>query len=250
MTTAIANSQRAVQSTLDQSQAADLFQKLVIAGDLSTLSEPQRVEYYKLVCEQVGLNPYHKPFDLLKLSGKLTLYANKGATSQLTALHNLRVTIVSKEIIGDQYVVTARCEHPSGATSEDIGAVPIKGLSGDAAANAIKKALTQAKRRAIMSACGFGMLDETEVTQVPGAQTVAVELPAVVELSDEEKDAVTTWCDQIAGCVNAEELTAIVKALQPVTVESVKVAAREAVANKAKALDLVWNKGAFREVVR
>jgi len=75
-------------------------------------------------------------------------------------------------------------------------------------------------------------------------------LPAVVELSDEEKDAVTTWCDQIAGCVNAEELTAIVKALQPVTVESVKVAAREAVANKAKALDLVWNKGAFREVVR
>lgn len=250
MTTSIANSQRAVQSTLDQSQAAELFQKLVIAGDLSTLSEPQRVEYYKLVCEQVGLNPYHKPFDLLKLSGKLTLYANKGATSQLTALHNLRVTIVSKEIIGDQYVVTARCEHPSGATSEDIGSVPIKGLSGDAAANAIKKALTQAKRRAIMSACGLGMLDETEVTQVPGAQTVAVELPAVVELSEEEKDAVATWCDQIAGCVNAEELTAIVKALQPVTVESVKVAAREAVANKAKALDLVWNKGAFREVVR
>jgi hypothetical protein len=49
----------------------------------------------------------------------------------------------------------------------------VKGLSGEALANALMKAETKAKRRATLSICGLGMLDETEVEDVPG-----VRLPA------------------------------------------------------------------------
>ena len=49
----------------------------------------------------MGLNPLTQPFAYLKLNGKLVLYALKGATEQIAAIHNISVTL------GE-----SRCEHP------------------------------------------------------------------------------------------------------------------------------------------
>jgi hypothetical protein len=76
------------------------------------------------------------------------------------------VQITSREHINDLYIVTARASLPDGRCDEEIGAVPIKGLSGDALANALMKASTKAKRRVTLSICGLGFLDESELETI------------------------------------------------------------------------------------
>ncbi len=248
MSHAITATNTAVAASINESQAAALFETLVVNGDLSAMSQEQRIQYYKLVCERVGLDPYQKPFDLIKLSGKLTLYANKTCTAQLTSIRGLRVAIVAREVIGDQYVVTARCETPTGSYSEDIGAVTIGGMRGDAASNAMKKAATQAKRRAILSACGLGMLDEEEVTQVQGAERI--ELPPIKPPTTPEQDeAISEWLAAIDAATGAEELTAIVMEMKTLD-DNIKSAIRDYVAQRAKELGLVWKAGLYHEVQR
>ena len=248
MSQAITATNTAVAASINESQAAALFETLVLHGDLSKMTQEQRIQYYKLVCERVGLDPYQKPFDLINLSGKLTLYANKTCTAQLTSIRGLRVAIVAREVIGDQYVVTARCETPTGSYSEDIGAVTIGGMRGDAASNAMKKAATQAKRRAILSACGLGMLDEEEVVQVQGAERI--ELPPIKPANTPEQDeAISQWLAAIDAATGPEELTAIVMQIKSVD-EGIKAPIREYVARRAKELDLIWKNGAYTEVQR
>lgn len=247
-TTAIQASTQAVATSVDVQQATALFQKLVINSDLSSLTQVEQIEYYKLVCQRVGLDPYQKPFDLIKLSGKLVLYANKTCTAQLTQLRNLKVSIVAREVVGDQYVVTARCETQAGGFSEDIGAVPIANLRGDAASNAMKKASTQAKRRAILAACGLGMLDEEETYQIAGAERVA--LPAIEEaLTDDQQQTLADMLALIDGATTAEEMTAVVAELKTADVV-LRDKTRDALVNKQNELGLVWNRGAYQEVQR
>jgi hypothetical protein len=56
-----------------------------------------------------------------------------------------------------------------GRTDAAKGAVNISGLKGEALANALMKAETKAKRRATLSICGLGFLDETEVEDIPAS---------------------------------------------------------------------------------
>lgn len=135
-------------------------------GDLSKLSDKDKLEHYKRVCESVGLNPLTSPLQYIPLNGKLVLYASKNTTEQLRATHNVSVVITSREKLADIYVVTARATMPSGRCDESIGSVNITGLKGDALANALMKAETKAKRRVTLSICSLGMLDETEVETI------------------------------------------------------------------------------------
>lgn len=148
-----------------------IISSLVIGGDLKGLSNEQRIAYYKYRCQQVGLDPSAKPFDLLTLNGKMVLYANAGCTQQLCQIHGLSPTITDRTILDGIYCVTSRVTGKDGRTTENMGAVPVGGLKGDALANAMMKALTKAHRRTILMHCGLGMLDETEVETIPGAQT-------------------------------------------------------------------------------
>lgn len=148
---------------------SEAIERVLITGDLSPLTPEQRVQYYNRVCESVGLNPYTRPFDYLKLNGKLVLYARKDATEQLRKIHQVSVVRLEREHIGDCYCVTAYARDASGREDSDTGVVAVKGLTGENLANAIMKATTKAKRRTTLSICGLGMLDETEVESIPGA---------------------------------------------------------------------------------
>jgi hypothetical protein len=147
----------------------EIISSLVINGDLKRLSPIQKVEYYNYRCQQAGLDPSAKPFDLLSLNGKEILYANASCTQQLTSIHKLSHTITAREVSEGVYCVFCRVTGPDGRSTENMGAVPVEGLKGDAKANAMLKATTKAIRRSVLAHMGLGMMDETEVETIPGA---------------------------------------------------------------------------------
>lgn len=187
----------------------NLMESVVIGGDLSGLSSLDRVLYYKQVCESMGLNPLTKPFEYMKLQGKLTLYARKDCTEQLRKINHISIAITSRELVDDCYVVCAKAVmmKDSERSDEAIGAVSIAGLKGEAKANAMMKAETKAKRRVTLSIAGLGMLDENEVETIPGVVIgEPVVQPTIREESlktligymaahDTPQDTITKWLD-------------------------------------------------------
>jgi len=150
--------------------AGDVLEQVVIQGDLANLEPAARVAYYKQVCESVGLNPLTKPFDYIKLNGKLTLYALRTCADQLRAIHGVSIKVIDKSLVDGLFTVHVSAQDKSGRQDEDIGSVMIAGLRGEAKANAMAKAMTKAKRRVTLSICGLGWLDENEVAGIKGAE--------------------------------------------------------------------------------
>ena len=124
----------------------------------------------------MGLDPYTKPFDLLRLNGREVLYCTRSGTQQLNKLHKVSHLITSRDTNTDAgvYIVTSKASLPDGRCTESLGAVNIQGLKGEAYANAIMKAETKAKRRATLDLLGLGVLDESEAESIPNATTVAI----------------------------------------------------------------------------
>lgn len=148
------------------------IENLLINGNLESLNEKQRIEYYSKVCDSLGLNPLTKPFDYIKLSGKLTLYANKNATEQLRKIYKVSILDMNTNQVGDVLVTKCKVQDGMGRTDVSTGAVTVGNLRGDALANAIMKSETKAKRRATLSICGLGMLDESELETIKDAYVV------------------------------------------------------------------------------
>ena len=160
---------------------ASALERVLVSGDLAGLSESQRLEYYRAVCESLGLNPLTRPFEYLRLNGKLVLYATRAAADQLRAIHGISIVDVRVEYKDDMIVVTVRGRDKSGREDVEVGVVSTVGLRGDAQANAFMKALTKAKRRLTLSLAGLGWLDETETESIPGAQRVTEPAQALTD---------------------------------------------------------------------
>lgn len=176
------NKNLALAETKQETAQAAMLERVIVKGDLSALSSADKTMYYRQVCESLGLNPLTSPFGYLKLSGREVLYAKKDATDQLRRVHGISVEIASQEAIDDLYIVVAKATDKTGRADEDTGVVSIKGLQGEAKANAIMKAITKAKRRATLSICGLGWLDETEADSIPNATACAVDAAVLDEI--------------------------------------------------------------------
>ena len=159
----------AIQTTQqpEGQEYAAIIERVLATGDLAKLSSSDRINYLNAICRSTGLNPLTQPFQYITLNGKLTLYARKDATDQLRKIHNVSISIVSREHINDVYIVTARATMPDGRTDESIGAVSIGNLKGDMLCNQIMKSETKSKRRVTLSICGLGFLDESEIETIP-----------------------------------------------------------------------------------
>lgn len=148
----------------------DVMHKLIIKGDLSQLSSEQKVAYYKALCERLGLDHVTKPFEIISMKGKEVVYATRACAAQLNKLYRVTHKILTRETTsnGEYYIVTARASLVSEKYryTESIGAVYIKGLSGEAFCNAMMKAETKAKRRSTLDLLGLGILDETEINDI------------------------------------------------------------------------------------
>lgn len=154
--------------------SAELLEQVVVNGDLAKLSAPQRLDYYRQVCQSIGLNPLSKPFDYINLNGKLTLYAKKDATDQLRKINGVSIDDIKTDDDGDWFVVTVKGSDKNGRRDVEIGAVAKSDMRGNYG-NAMMKAVTKAKRRLTLSLCGLGWLDETEIESIPDARPVIVD---------------------------------------------------------------------------
>lgn len=173
-----------LQNTADES----VVSALILNGDLSKLSASDKVKYYNGYCDRLGLDPFTKPFDILRLNNREVLYCTRTGTQQLNKLHSVSHTITSRDLIDAAgiYQVTARASLPDGRCTESIGAVNIGGLKGEAYANAIMKAETKAKRRATLDLLGLGVLDESEVESIPNVQTVPLTTKEQEKVADKK----------------------------------------------------------------
>lgn len=189
---------------------SETIAKLALDGDLKNLTNEEMLEYYKAICARVGLDPVARPFTRLELDGKEILYCTREGTSQLSNLHKLTRTIVSREEKDGCYIVTAKVTTPDGRSDEAIGAVSIekeegewvqgsgpkkyfrgngifKKLRGDALCNAIMKAESKAKRRATLDLVGLGMLDESEIESIRSSETERGTITESTVVSSEAK---------------------------------------------------------------
>lgn len=204
-------------------QMSDAIEAALMNGDLSKLDTAGRLQYYKGVCESLGLNPLTQPFAYIVLNGKLTLYAKRDCAEQLRKIHGVSITAFKAEQIGDLFVCTATGQNREGRTDTSTGAVPIKGLSGENLANAMMKAETKSKRRLTLSLCGLGLLDETEVegqsfaqpapppADVPQNRPVMISAPKTVQ--KQLKDSLSFQID--GNVVTAPVLDAVEKMTKP-----------------------------------
>lgn len=233
--------------TTGSDNMAALFNKLVLQADLSQLSEPELVQYYHAVCNRAGLDPMTKPFEVLTLQGRKTLYATKTAAAQLTAIHGVSVNIVDKGKLGDDtYYAQARVTKKDGSTVDDMGVVSIVNARGEGLSNAMMKAVTKAKRRAILSAFGIGLNDESEMEDLPGATLHRNAInPAIgAPLTDFEQDSVDELREMLRAATTAEQLTDYVVMLrtQP---QMIRDALKPAMTDAQERLGLIWKGGKY-----
>jgi hypothetical protein len=167
-------------------------EQAMLIGDISQMTDAQRIAYYVATCRSLHLNPLTKPFQALKGDdGKITLYPDKGCAEQLRKLHKVSVKVVGREFLDDLYIVTVRATTPDGREEEAQGVVPIskprgawkeyeyKGqprrrfepeidsqgqevmvpMTGADRAAALMRCETKAKRRATLAICGLGLPD-------------------------------------------------------------------------------------------
>lgn len=163
----------------------EIMSSLILKGDISGLDSKQRVQYVTKLCERIGLDPLTQPFKILKLQGKEVLYADKGCAQQLCKIYEISTEVTKREKIEDIYIVTVRASDKNGRFTDEDGAVTIGSSKGDILANAMMKAVTKAKRRAVLAFCGLGMLDETEIETIPKAITLPV-----IDVEAEKKETV------------------------------------------------------------
>lgn len=159
---------------------SQIIESLVLQGDISKMSAEQKVNYYNWLCKSLGLNPATQPFQIIKFQGKETLYAKKDATEQLRKIYGVSIIEIQDKLENEIFRVNVKIMDKKGRTDSGLGVVSLKGLSGDALCNAMMKAETKAKRRATLSICGLGILDESE-TDTIGSYEI-IDLPKEKQL--------------------------------------------------------------------
>lgn len=187
-------------------QAGESLARVIIDGNLEGLSPAQRLDYYREVCDRTGQDIWQRPYDLIRLNGKVQLYPNARAAANLARQHGISLKRVDHDMLDGIYTVTVQAS-AGDQEVEDIGAVPIDGLKGDSRANAMKKAHTQARRRAIFAMLGLGTSAE-EMADVQGAErvTLNVETGEIRPAQTETKPLPDLDFDAVAAALKAKQL--------------------------------------------
>lgn len=193
-----------ITKNISENIPEDLQEKVFVNGDLGKLTPNERLNYYSRLCESLNLNPITRPFEYITLQGRMTLYARKDATEQLRKINKISIEKMDEKILNDIYKVQVTVCDSSGRKDVATGAVNIGGLKGDALANAYMKAETKAKRRATLSICGLGILDESELETIQEIKTKNNNF-----INEEKKQIFlenVDWIQEIIKTKNLDEL--------------------------------------------
>jgi hypothetical protein len=203
-------------------------EQAMLIGDISQMTDAQRIAYYVATCKSLNLNPLTKPFQALKGDdGKMTLYPDKGCAEQLRKLHRVSIKVIGREFLDDLYIVTVRATTPDGREEESQGVVPIakpkgtwkeyeyKGqqrrrfepeldshghevlvpLTGAERASALMRGETKAKRRATLAICGLGLPEwDQEPTSPAHPMALGLQAAPVVEAGKDKAIHIADLC--------------------------------------------------------
>jgi len=159
----------------------------VLNGDLSKMNPAQKVGYYKNFCESLGLNPLTQPFEIIKFNGKEKLYATKDATEQLRKIRKVSIIESVTTIDGNICITKVKVQDLENRYDMATGVVVLPNdVIGKA--NGIMKAETKAKRRATLSICGLGILDDAELDTMPKYETVPITEIEKIETKQSENN--------------------------------------------------------------
>lgn len=165
--------------------SAELRAQVLIAKNTKNLSHDQKLNFLAALCHALGMNPLTNPFEFMTIDGREQFYCKKDATDQLRKLYSVSVLKVETKHEDGFITCVASVSMPSGRTDSATGMVYADGLRGKDLANAFMKAETKAKRRATLSICGLGFLDESEVEDMRQAEPPS---PPVSTVIDSEED--------------------------------------------------------------
>ena len=165
--------QNTVQNSRGKPLTDEMISKLLLDGDITGLSEYERVQYYRAVCERIGLDPSTQPFSILKLKKKkpgggyeprTILYLNASGAQQLNRMHNVSHEMRDERLSKNIYRVFFRASLPDGRYTDSVGVVSVSGLEGDDLSNAIMRAETKSKRRSTVDLLGLAAFDGAGAT--------------------------------------------------------------------------------------
>lgn len=199
--------------TVPKQASEKAVHELLSSGNFDKLDGPARAAFLLALCDSLGLNPATQPFEFVRLSGKLTLYAKKDCAEQMRKIHGVSVEKVEQSSEDGLHSTTVWVRDSSGRTDCDVGIVSIKGLSGESLANARMKSLTKAKRRATLSICGLGCLLEDEFDTIRDKiSPVELELQPVTVSYKKEKLAAVGREDAIVDTPSVDQALELIQA--------------------------------------
>ena len=202
-----------VVSTRDIPELKQEIKEALVSDNLKSLSNGQKSELLDALCQSVGLNPLSQPFIIMEVREsqdaptKHKVYATRDCTEQLRKIYQVNAKKTGTRQNEEVYMVDVEVSDNTGRIDFATGVVGLRNrygpLKGDRLANAIMRCETKAKRRATLSICGLGFLDETETDThdaVPlGGNSEPSELPNVPEEGQESKipESQEKWvCDE------------------------------------------------------
>lgn len=169
--------------------SAEIINSLILTGDLSGLKPAQQTQYYNAVCKSLDINPLTQPFAIITYQNKKVLYATKGCTQQLAGSRLINTEVKNRETKDTVYIVSVRATDSKGRFTDEDGVVSIVGLKGVELANAMMKATTKAKRRAVLALCGLGIPDESEIEETQPRESVEINKSKVEKIVNQVEDA-------------------------------------------------------------
>ena len=234
----------------------------LLDGDLGALAPRERASLIVAICKHIGVDPIEQPFQLIRdgkgADARLVLYATKACTSALCRERGIDRVLVSTDInvVAGHAMVSAHARatvRATGRCDEATGVVPLVAeewatgqngkrfrtgsfvpLTPDAAANAIMKAQTKAKRRAVLDLVGLGVPDETEIEHgrrvvVDYSTGEVLDVEAEAEIVDgisiETMKAIDTRVDRLAALLGLNKGAVFVGILRRLEVEGVRAPA-------------------------
>jgi len=197
----------------------EIIEKLVLTGDMKDLRPHERLAYYNWRCQSIGVDPASHPFEYLELDGKTVLYPKAYLADQLRNKRGISVRMGAGKLEHGIYTIVATASDADGRVAENVGAVPCvysgqikewydapggrrqsrwvdnprvgQQYTGVELANAIKKATTQAQRRATFSLVGLGGQDTDDMEGVQRLDVNAMHDPKGLLPTDNAEPAPT-----------------------------------------------------------
>lgn len=171
--------------------------------DTKSLSQGEREAALAGLSRALGLNPLTNAVRFIALQGGEALYVTRQGTDQIAArLRINRETIVGPEIrdiAGVKMVfcqVRAREPGPDGRSDVATATLPLKDPSND-----LMKCETKAKRRAVLSLVGLGLLTEDDAEAAQASEAAAPKgTPA---------DLTEAWLSDLAKVTHIRELRGV-----------------------------------------